>query len=191
MQDARWSSWPVGVVAVAVALAVLPAPIAAQQRQQTTQDEYAVYDLLSPDTASFRTVYEVAVTTPGVTTFFDRIGSGLTFAPGRDDAVVDMMTGSPLKFDQAVDGLQIHLARPVPPGRPGAVCIIKTHGDAKSYHRDGDGRVRSWAGIRDTRRAAGRLSAHRVQRPVAGAPRAGRLHPDQLHASGPRVAAWS
>ena len=33
------------------------------QPPQTVQDEYALYDLLAPDTASFRTVYEVSVTT--------------------------------------------------------------------------------------------------------------------------------
>src|SRR5206468_9575969 len=70
------------------------------QAQLTVRDEYAVYDLLAPDTASFRTVYEVAVTTPGATTFLDRIGSGLTFGQGADDGVVDMMTGAPLKFEQ-------------------------------------------------------------------------------------------
>jgi hypothetical protein len=138
MRSTRGFSSRLRLVAVAAALVALRAPLVAQQ--QTVQDEYAVYDLLSPDTASFRTVYEVAVTTPGATTFFDRIGSGLTFAPGRDDAVVDMMTGSPLKFELATDGLQVHLARPVPPdGGQARVRIIKTYRDAKSYHRDGDG----------------------------------------------------
>ena len=66
------------ISAVAVALA-LTAPLSAQP-PQTVQDEYAVYDLLSPETASFRTVYEVAVTTPGATMFPDRIGTGLTTA---------------------------------------------------------------------------------------------------------------
>jgi len=118
------------------------APLAAQPPQQTLQDEYALYDLLSPDTASFRTVYEVAVTTPGATTFFDRIGSGLTFAPGVDDAVVDMMTGAPLKFEQVTGGLQIHLARPVPPdGGQARIRITKTYKDAKSYRREGDALV--------------------------------------------------
>ena len=103
MPSTRGFSSCLRLVAVAAALVALGAPLAAQQ--PTVQDEYAVYDLLSPDTASFRTVYEVAVTMPGATTFFDRIGSGLTFAPGRDDAVVDMMTGSPLKFEQATNRL--------------------------------------------------------------------------------------
>src|SRR5882762_4742148 len=112
------------------------------QPQPIVQDEYAVYDLLSPETASFRTVYEVAVTTPGATTFLDRIGSGLTFAQGADDAAVDMMTGAPLRFEQVTGGLQIHLARPVPPdGGQARIRITKTYKDAKSYRREGDALV--------------------------------------------------
>ena len=38
------------------------------QPPQTVQDEYAVYDLQAPETASFRTVYEVSFTTAGATT---------------------------------------------------------------------------------------------------------------------------
>ena len=44
------------------AIALAPAfatPLLAQP-PQTLQDEYAVYDLLTPDSASFRTVHEVA-----------------------------------------------------------------------------------------------------------------------------------
>jgi hypothetical protein len=113
------------VQVLAIAL-LLGAPLAAQQ-PPTVQDEYAVYDLLSPDTSSFRTVYEVAVTTPGATSFLDRIGSGLAFAAGVDDAVVDMMTGEPLKFEQVTGGLDVHLARPVPPaGGQARIRITKT-----------------------------------------------------------------
>ena len=130
--------WRVWVTVCAIASVSL----AAQRPQATVQDEYAVYDLLSPDTASFGTVYEVAVTTPGATTFFDRIGSGLEFAPGVDDAVVDMMTGAPLKFEQVTGGLQVHLARPVPAdGGQARIRITKTYKDAKSYRREGEALV--------------------------------------------------
>ena len=67
--------------AIVLALA-LATPLLAQP-PQTVQDEYAVYDLLAPESASFRTVYEVAVTTPGVRIFPDRIGSGLTPVQGN------------------------------------------------------------------------------------------------------------
>ena len=123
-------------IALAMSLALAASPVV--QPQETVQDEYAVYDLLAPDTGSFRTVYEVSVTTPGATTFLDRIGSGLAFAQGADDSVVDMMTGAPLKYEQVANGIQVHLARPVPAdGGQARLRIVKTYKDARSYHRDG------------------------------------------------------
>ena len=83
------------MLAVVLSLTV---PLAAQPRQ-TLQDEYAVYELLAPDTDSFRTLYEVAATKPGATMFFDRVGNGLTPVPAGDDAVFDIMTGAPLTFE--------------------------------------------------------------------------------------------
>src|SRR4051812_39837656 len=108
----------------------------------TVQDEYAVYDLLTPETASFRTIYEVAVTTPGATVFADRIGNGLTTSNKADDAVVDVMTGAPLEFAVANGAVQVHLARPVPAdGGQARLRITKTYTDVKNYRRDGEGLV--------------------------------------------------
>jgi hypothetical protein len=138
--------------AVALALGV---SLTAQQGQ-TVQDEYAVYDLLAPETASFRTVYEVAVTTPGATTFFDRIGTGLTSTVAADDGAFDAMTGAPLSFEQVTGAqakaqglagadprssyLAVHLARPVPAGGGQArLRIVRTYKSPASYRRDGDG----------------------------------------------------
>src|SRR5262249_30033366 len=119
------------LIAVSVSLAAQPLT--------TVQDEYAVYELLSPDSASFRTIYEVAVTAPRATTFLDRIGEGLSFVAAPDDGVVDLMTGAPLEFEQIASGLRVHLARPVPPdGGQARIRITKTYKDAKSYHRAGD-----------------------------------------------------
>jgi len=129
--------WRASGTAAAIALAATAATAA--QSQSSVQDEYAVYELLSPETASFKTTYEVAVTSPGATTFFDRIGSGLSFVEGRDDAVVDLMTGTPLKAEQRPDGLLIRLARPVPPdGGQARLRIVKTYKDARSYRREGE-----------------------------------------------------
>ena len=128
------------ISAIAVALA-LSAPLIAQT-PQTVQDEYAVYDLLAPETASFRTVYDVAVTTPGATTFPDRIGAGLTPIAAKDDGVVDLMTGAPLAYQVTATALQIQLARAVPPdGGQARLRITKTYTDAKNYRRDGDGLI--------------------------------------------------
>ncbi|MGH9143972.1 MAG: hypothetical protein ACRD2I_22770 [Vicinamibacterales bacterium] len=128
------------ISAIAAAL-VLATPLLAQT-PPTVQDEYAVYDLLTPDTQSFRAVYEVSVTAPGATVFADRIGSGLTTASRSDDAVVDVMTGSPLKFAVANNAIEVQLARPVPAGGGQArLRITKTYQDVNNYRRDGDGLV--------------------------------------------------
>jgi hypothetical protein len=126
--------------ALAIALALGTTVLA--QPPQTVQDEYAVYDLLAPDTSSFRAVYEVSVTTPGATTFADGIGSGLTTSSKPDDAVVDVMTGAPLKFEVASRAIEVQLARPVPAdGGQARLRITKTYTDAKNYRRDGEGLV--------------------------------------------------
>ena len=124
---------------VAVALA---AALAAQQPPpQTLQDEYAIYELLAPDTNAFRTDYEVAVTTAGATTFYDRIGSGLQSVPpavGGSDRAIDLMTGAALEVVHKGEYLEIRLARPVPPDGQARLRIIKTYKDPKSYYREGD-----------------------------------------------------
>jgi hypothetical protein len=129
-----------GTAAIAFAL-TLAAPLLAQP-PQTVQDEYAVYDLLTPDTASFRTVYEVSVTTSGATVFADRIGSGLTTVNKADDGVVDVMTGAPLKYTVTSSAIEVQLARPVPAaGGQARLRITKTYTDLKNYRREGDGLV--------------------------------------------------
>jgi hypothetical protein len=131
-----WHASSVALVAIALASTTTAAQ---QQPEASVQDEYAVYELLSPETASFKTTYQVAVTSAGATAFFDRMGSGLSFVESRDDSVVDVMTGSPLKVEQRADGLQIQLARPVPrDGGQARLRIVKTYKDAKSYRRDGE-----------------------------------------------------
>ena len=125
------------IPAIAIALA-LATPLLAQP-PQTVQDEYALYDLLAPDTASFRAVYDVTVTTPGATMFPDRIGAGLTAVPGADAGAVDLMTGAPLKVAVTTGALEVQLARPVPAdGGQSRLRITRTYKDAKNYRRDGD-----------------------------------------------------
>jgi len=138
---------------VTVVLA-LTATLAAQPRQ-TSQDEYTLYELLAPETASFKIDYEVTATTPGATSFFNPIRKG---SIASDESVFDMMTGAPLKFEQMTgeqakahglgnadlqsDYIEVHLARPVPAdGGQGRIRIIKTYKDEKSYFKQGDGIV--------------------------------------------------
>lgn len=130
----------------------LGAPSWAQTPQrQTQEDDYTRYELLGPDSAQFRILYEVTATTAGAPYFFNAIRRG---SVATDERVADMMTGQPLKWeivsgaqarkeghptaDLDTEWLKVHLARPVPKGGEARVLIDKTYKDAKSYFRDGD-----------------------------------------------------
>src|SRR3954454_1940545 len=119
---------------------------------QTEQDEYTLYELLAPETASFKITYEVTATTPGAKAFFNPIRKG---SVASDEAVFDMMTGEPLKFEQVsgaqakesglsdadadTDYIRVDLARTIPPdGGQARIRIIKNYKDAKSYRTAGD-----------------------------------------------------
>lgn len=84
------------VAAVAIAM-LLTVPASAQVvGRQTQSDDYTRYELLAPETAQFRIVYEVTATTPGATVFFNVIRKG---SEASDEAVYDRMTGERLKFE--------------------------------------------------------------------------------------------
>jgi hypothetical protein len=137
----------------ALALLVLFASASGAQtpQRQTQEDDYTRYELLGPDTAQFRILYEVTATTPGARFFFNAIRKG---SIASDERVADLMTGQPLKWevvsgaqarseghptaDLETEWLKVHLARPVPKGGEGRVLIDKTYKDPKSYYRDGD-----------------------------------------------------
>jgi hypothetical protein len=138
--------------ALSLLILVAAAVASAQTAQrQTQEDDYTRYELLGPDTAQFRILYEVTATTPGAKFFFNAIRKG---SVASDERVSDMMTGQPLKWevvsgaqarteghptaDLDTEWLKVHLARPVPKGGEGRVLIDKTYQDAKSYYRDGD-----------------------------------------------------
>jgi len=57
------------------------APSAAAQ--QTESDEYTRYELLGPETASFKIFYEVTATTPGAKAYFNPIRKGARRATKR------------------------------------------------------------------------------------------------------------
>src|SRR5215472_18016118 len=67
---------------------------------QAEADEYTRYELLAPDTASFKIYYEVTATTAGAKRFYNPIRKGST---ASDESVLDAMTGAPLHF-QVVSG---------------------------------------------------------------------------------------
>jgi hypothetical protein len=131
---------------------VAPPPPPSPSTEQTESDEYTSYELLAPETASFKIRYEVTATTPGAKSFYNPIRKGST---ASDEAVFDSMTGEPIHFevvsgaearkdplmaaaDVDTNFIKITLARPVPPEGQGRVLILKTYKDAKSYYREGD-----------------------------------------------------
>ena len=130
---------------------------------QAEADEYTVYDLLAPDSASFRISYEVSATTAGAKVFYNPIRSG---SVASDESVYDAMSGAALHFD-IVPGsearkdplmpdaepqtqyIKVTLARAVPMHGAARLLILKTYRDENSYHRDGEAIVfRRSLGIR-------------------------------------------
>ena len=120
--------------------------------RQTETDEYTKYELLAPDSGSFRIHYEVTATTAGAKYYYNPIRKG---SVATDEAVYDPMTGETLQFeivsgidaqkdalmadaDAAGSYIKVHLARPVPKEGQGRLIILKTYKDVKSYYRDGD-----------------------------------------------------
>jgi len=118
---------------------------------QTETDEYTRYELLAPETASFRIYYELTATTAGAKFLYNPIRKG---SVASDESVSDAMTGKPLQFavvsgtearkdplmaraDEGTDYIKVTLARPVPEHGQGRVVILKTYKDAKSYYMDG------------------------------------------------------
>ena len=123
--------------------------------EQTEADEYTRYELLAPETASFKIYYEVTATTSGARYFYNPIRKG---SVASDEQVLDAMSGQPLAFavvhgaearkdplmpmaDLDTDYIKVTLARPVPEGGQGRLIIIKTYRDAKSYRKDDVGIV--------------------------------------------------
>jgi hypothetical protein len=136
------------VLRLSLIVLLLPLPLGAQNR---SEDEYTRYELLAPDTASFKIIYDVTATYPGAKFYFNPIRRG---SVASDESVIDLMTGAPLKFVEVsgaeardsgltnadLEGryIRVELARPVPSGGEGRIRIIKTYKDPKSYFREGN-----------------------------------------------------
>jgi hypothetical protein len=64
--------------------------------EQTETDEYTRYELLAPETASFRIYYELTATTAGARLLYNPIRKG---SIASDESVMDAMTGKPVHFE--------------------------------------------------------------------------------------------
>ncbi len=119
--------------------------------EQAEADEYTRYELLAPETASFKIYYEVTATSAGAKFFYNPIRKG---SVASDESVYDAMSGKPLPFevvsgaeahkdasmgdaDLQTDYIKVSLARPVPEHGQGRLVIVKTYTDAKSYYVSG------------------------------------------------------
>jgi hypothetical protein len=113
-----------------------PTQARAQTQTQTQQDEYARYELLAPDTASFTLTMDVAVTTPGATHWVTRLESGPKGRAASGVAAIDVMTGQPLKFLLAPGTLRVTMARPiVGEGGQARIRVRATIADPRAYSR--------------------------------------------------------
>src|ERR1700759_3489813 len=128
---------------MSIALGLL---VALSSVSQTETDEYTRYELLAPETSSFKIYYEVTATSAGARFFYNPIRKGST---ASDESVHDAMSGEPLRFavvsgaqarkdplmsdaDLDTNYIKVTLARPVPPEGQGRIIILKTYKDAKS-----------------------------------------------------------
>ncbi len=136
---------------VCAILTILPAPAVAQEFRQTQTDDYTRYELLDPESHSFRIFYDVSATTAGARFYFNTLRAG---SEHHVDGVIDLASGRPLEWkivsgaDARAAGmlnaspnaeyLQVTLARPVPEGGQQRIRIDKTYGDTASYFRADD-----------------------------------------------------
>ena len=155
----RTSVASVAVLAAALAAAASTPPEASRDgvylattTTQSEADEYTRYELLAPETASFRISYEVTATTAGAKFFYNPIRKG---SAASEESVYDAMSGAPLHFevvsgtevrkdplmpdaDAETSYIRVTLARPVPEHGEARLLILKTYRDEKSYYRDGE-----------------------------------------------------
>lgn len=97
-------------------------------------DEYTRYELLAPETGTFKETFEVSVTAPGARDYTDRILPGTEVV---SESAIELMTGGSLDVRKTATSHVVVLARPVPSNGQGRLRIEKTVRSAKAYAREG------------------------------------------------------
>ncbi len=113
---------------------------------QLSEDSYTRYELLEPATQSFRIIYQVSATTPGIQFYYNSLRKGSGHTIGK---VIDMMTGKNLAWtivngsdarkagwpEAELEGeyLKVKLERLLPTGGEYRLLIDKTYKDEASY----------------------------------------------------------
>lgn len=137
---------------VALFLSAFVTTAVAADPAQTSADAFTRYELLPPESHSFRIYYDVSAATAGAKRYYNPIRRG-----SKPDVhgVYDRMTGEKLDWSivdgddaresgllpNAVDDgqyIRVDLARPVPQDGRGRLLIDKTYEDATSYFSEGD-----------------------------------------------------
>lgn len=119
--------------------------------QQTQTDSYTQYELLEPDSQSFRIVYDVSATSAGANYYWNTLRKG---SEHKINELWDLYSGKKLDWkivsgkiakknglkqaSEDTDYLQIKLARTVPESGQARLRIDKTYHDATSYYREDD-----------------------------------------------------
>jgi hypothetical protein len=148
------SSLPLLLAAAGASAWVEPSGVRQGLAETAEADDYTRYELLAPDSAQFRILYEVTATSPGATAYFNPIRKG---SEASRETVRDRAGGKSLELavvsgEEARRGglpdaqldmsyLRIRLPRPVPAGGGVRLLIDKTYRDPKSYYRRGGDRI--------------------------------------------------
>ncbi|HWM92722.1 MAG TPA: hypothetical protein VN493_18300 [Thermoanaerobaculia bacterium] len=134
-----------------------PLPPAAQtqaERPDREANEYTRYELLDPESAQFRILFEVTAIEAGAAAYFNPIRKG---SAASDESVLDLATSKPLPFEEVsgeearasglpeadltMSYIRIRLPRPVPKEGGIRLLIEKTYKDPQSYRREGSDRI--------------------------------------------------
>ncbi len=140
--------------AVTTSASLLPPAAAQVQAPEREADEYTRYELLDPESARFRILFEVTAIEAGATAYFNPIRQG---SEASDESVIDLATSKPLPFEVVSGGearasglpdadlsgsyIRIQLPRPVPKEGGVRLLIEKTYKDPESYLRKGPDRI--------------------------------------------------
>ncbi|HWN42171.1 MAG TPA: hypothetical protein VNW71_08110 [Thermoanaerobaculia bacterium] len=143
------------LVACAQPRQVLKAPVVPSlPPAEREADEYTRYELLDPESARFRILFEVTAIEAGATAYFNPIRPG---SAASDESVIDLATSKPLPFEVVsggearasglpdaslpMDYIRIQLPHPVPKEGGVRLLIEKTYKDPESYLRKGPDRI--------------------------------------------------
>ena len=117
--------WLMGIVACLL--------IPAEGRAQV-EDAYARFELLAPETGSFRMTLDLAVVRAGVTSYLESTAKVSRVA---DVSATELATGEPLKVERRNGHLAVLLKRPVAKGAETRIRLQATF-TASSYQKTGD-----------------------------------------------------